>query len=166
MAQVEWVKLNVKAFDDYRVKLIGSMENGDRLIIEWVKLLLKAGEENHGGRISTPIKTPREYLEVLKSIGLVDDMPDGLMICDFDQFVSLDSTCVVNEESWRQLREFILRRDNYTCQYCGDKTGPFEADHVIPKSRGGLDIAENLVCACMRCNRSKHNKTPDEWGKG
>ena len=31
----------------------------------------------------------------------------------------------------------ILRRDNFTCQYCGDQNYPLTVDHVIPKSRGG-----------------------------
>ena len=33
-------------------------------------------------------------------------------------------------------------------------------DHVIPKSRGGPSTWENLVCACMRCNNRKNNRTP------
>jgi 5-methylcytosine-specific restriction endonuclease McrA len=49
----------------------------------------------------------------------------------------------------------ILRRDNFTCQYCGRKIGPMTTDHVIPKGRGGGDSWENLVCACADCNSKK-----------
>lgn len=58
----------------------------------------------------------------------------------------------------------ILRRDNYTCQYCGTKEGPMTVDHVIPKHLGGTDSWENLVCACLSCNNKKGYRTPEEAG--
>ena len=36
-------------------------------------------------------------------------------------------------------------------------------DHVIPRSRGGSDNAENLVLSCNGCNSSKGARTPEEW---
>lgn len=38
-----------------------------------------------------------------------------------------------------------------------------EFDHVIPESRGGLGTPDNVVLACRPCNRSKKDRTPDEW---
>ncbi|HFE52841.1 MAG TPA: HNH endonuclease [Bacteroidetes bacterium] len=61
-------------------------------------------------------------------------------------------------------RKNIIKRDNRQCQYCGTRTGPFTVDHVIPKDRGGTDSWENLVCACVRCNSRKGNRTPEEAG--
>jgi len=58
----------------------------------------------------------------------------------------------------------ILRRDNYTCQYCGTREGPMTVDHVIPKRLGGRDEWANLVCACFRCNNKKGDRTPEEAG--
>ena len=31
-------------------------------------------------------------------------------------------------------------------------------DHIIPRSRGGLDILENLLPACRKCNYSRGNR--------
>lgn len=58
----------------------------------------------------------------------------------------------------------ILRRDNYTCQYCGTSEGPMTVDHVIPKRLGGGDTWDNLVCACFHCNNRKGDSTPEEAG--
>lgn len=80
-----------------------------------------------------------------------------------DEWYKVDNSCVVRHGNWSQIRKYILERDDFTCQYCGAKDGPLEADHVMPKSRGGTDEYNNLVCACMRCNRSKSDKTPEEW---
>lgn len=56
----------------------------------------------------------------------------------------------------------IFKRDNYTCQYCGKREGPFTIDHVIPKKKGGEESWENLVTCCIKCNNKKGDKTPSE----
>ena len=55
-----------------------------------------------------------------------------------------------------QLREYVLKRDNYTCRYCGSKKEPFHLDHVYPVSKGGETSVQNLVTACRKCNSEKH----------
>ncbi|HHJ51673.1 MAG TPA: HNH endonuclease [Caldithrix abyssi] len=61
-------------------------------------------------------------------------------------------------------RKNILKRDQNICQYCGKNSRPMTIDHVIPKSYGGKDTWENLVCACYSCNAKKSNRTPEEAG--
>jgi 5-methylcytosine-specific restriction endonuclease McrA len=57
----------------------------------------------------------------------------------------------------------ILKRDNYTCQYCGRNSGEkLTIDHVLPRSLGGRTIWENVVSACRACNLKKGNKTLQE----
>ncbi len=58
----------------------------------------------------------------------------------------------------------ILRRDNYTCQYCGVKDQVLTVDHIIPKSRGGTTTWTNVVVACKPCNLNKGNQTAIEAG--
>ena len=51
----------------------------------------------------------------------------------------------------------ILKRDRFTCQYCG-RSAPsveLEVDHIHPKSARGLDNKYNLITACSDCNRGK-----------
>jgi 5-methylcytosine-specific restriction endonuclease McrA len=63
-------------------------------------------------------------------------------------------------------RRNIYYRDINTCQYCGRRfrNADLNIDHVVPKSRGGHDTWENLVCACVPCNIRKGSKTPKEAG--
>lgn len=61
-------------------------------------------------------------------------------------------------------RRGVLARDQYTCQYCG-ATPPrkdLTIDHIIPRSRGGKAIWENVTTACQKCNGRKGNRTPGE----
>ncbi len=62
----------------------------------------------------------------------------------------------------RLTRQNLMLRDHYQCQYCGKRPGPAELnlDHVIPRSRGGIDSWENLVVSCRLCNIKKGKKTP------
>jgi 5-methylcytosine-specific restriction endonuclease McrA len=57
----------------------------------------------------------------------------------------------------------ILIRDDHSCQYCGLRGDRLmTVDHVVPKSKGGPSTWENLVCACMRCNNRKNNRSPHD----
>ncbi|MGQ9631304.1 MAG: HNH endonuclease [bacterium] len=58
----------------------------------------------------------------------------------------------------------IMHRDGHTCQYCGASGVPLTVDHIIPRSRGGKNIWENVVCACIKCNNKKGDRTPWEVG--
>ncbi len=59
-------------------------------------------------------------------------------------------------------RKNLIQRDNFSCQYCGHKGEKLSIDHVIPRSRGGKDIWENVAAACISCNMKKGNRTPKE----
>jgi 5-methylcytosine-specific restriction endonuclease McrA len=56
----------------------------------------------------------------------------------------------------------ILRRDDYTCQYCGRKMRTLTLDHVVPRRQGGSHTWDNLVAACSPCNRRKGGKLAGE----
>lgn len=60
----------------------------------------------------------------------------------------------------RASRLEILRRDGWTCAYCGGHART--VDHINPGSRGGTWTWGNLVAACSGCNQLKADRTPDE----
>lgn len=66
-------------------------------------------------------------------------------------------------EEWEQLRDFVFRRDDFTCSYCGNRGGRLECDHIDPVARGGSNGVDNLTTACFNCNRSKRDRTVKEW---
>ena len=63
----------------------------------------------------------------------------------------------------KRLRFEILRRDGFTCRYCGAKAPDVElaVDHVTPKALGGTDDPTNLATACKPCNAGKSSAGPD-----
>jgi len=70
----------------------------------------------------------------------------------------------VHRKSIAFSKKNILRRDNYTCQYCGETEKTLTVDHVVPKSRGGKTIWTNVVVACKPCNLKKGSRAMVEVG--
>lgn len=59
-------------------------------------------------------------------------------------------------------RRAVFARDDSRCQYCGGHADSI--DHIMPRSRGGEHVWENVAAACRPCNLSKRDRTPEEAG--
>src|SRR4051812_44597251 len=59
-------------------------------------------------------------------------------------------------------RRAVFARDEHTCQYCGGYADSI--DHIVPRSRGGEHVWDNVAAACRPCNLRKRDRTPDEAG--
>ena len=73
----------------------------------------------------------------------------------------------------RPFKDHVFERDGFTCVYCGDvssaiiedgRKATLSIDHLIPETRGGKTVVENLVTSCRKCNNEKNDRTPEEWG--
>ena len=58
-------------------------------------------------------------------------------------------------------RRALFARDGHKCVYCGS-AGRLTLDHVVPRSRGGDSVWENVVTSCAPCNLRKGNRLPEE----
>lgn len=61
-------------------------------------------------------------------------------------------------------RGIMYARDLHLCAYCGVQFDgkSLTIDHILPKSKGGLNTWTNCVTACKSCNLRKGNKTPEQ----
>jgi 5-methylcytosine-specific restriction endonuclease McrA len=59
-------------------------------------------------------------------------------------------------------RRALFARDEWSCVYCGTTGGRLTLDHVLPRSRGGDSVWENVVTACAPCNLRKGDRLPEE----
>jgi len=59
-------------------------------------------------------------------------------------------------------RRAVFARDGGRCAYCTSSANTI--DHVMPRSRGGRHVWENVVAACTRCNHVKADRTLAELG--
>lgn len=70
----------------------------------------------------------------------------------------------VKEANWRVVSKQVDRRDNYRCRCCGQPTNPEAVDllerghrhHLTYRSKGGNDVASNVLSLCARCHDAEH----------
>jgi len=61
------------------------------------------------------------------------------------------------------IREYIKEHEiPDQCIYCGNKEN-LTLEHILPRSRGGLDIIDNAIMVCKTCNSSKGSKRLYKW---
>jgi len=111
----------------------------------------------------------RAAVLVLKSRAEVLEKGEGAL---HSERLDLDRPCVIRLIRYVRIprdvhrrkitRKAVLARDAYTCQYCGHEAAGLTVDHVIPRSRGGQSVWENIVASCAPCNRKKGNRMPRE----
>ena len=66
------------------------------------------------------------------------------------------------QQGFYNLREYILYRDNYTCQICGRTNVPLEVHHIGFWKGDRTDRPSNLITLCTKCHTPKNHK---EGGK-
>ena len=58
------------------------------------------------------------------------------------------------------VRKRILSKTGGRCHVCGGPLGPkWEADHIYPRARGGMDTESNYLPACGVCNATRWNRS-------
>lgn len=57
----------------------------------------------------------------------------------------------------KRVRFEVLKRDKFTCQYCGRQAPDvvLNVDHITPVSKGGTNDITNLITSCFDCNSGK-----------
>jgi 5-methylcytosine-specific restriction endonuclease McrA len=59
--------------------------------------------------------------------------------------------------SYENLRQQILRRDDWRCQSCGAMSN-LEVHHRMFRSHSGADSEENLITLCTACHAAVHRR--------
>ncbi len=90
--------------------------------------------------------------EVMHSEHLSLDVPSVIRLRYFVR-VPFQRRCTLS-------RRAVFARDDHRCQYCGGHADSI--DHVMPRSRGGQHVWENVVAACRACNIRKRDRLLEE----
>lgn len=91
------------------------------------------------------------------------------------KFGALDNS-IIGSHARRDFRQ-RLEDQGFTCFWCGSPISDPELnpetelapknkavpDHLLPKSRGGVDFIWNIVASCEACNHLRNNRLPGEF---
>lgn len=71
-----------------------------------------------------------------------------------------------------QMRELVLKRDDYTCQRCGASNHPNQptdvvltVHHIVGIAAGGLNMMTNLITLCNHCHAGVAGSANRRGGK-
>ncbi len=108
------------------------------------------------------VKTMREelfyeYAKLISRTVFNGQLNYGFIINTLKEFKSGKKTMSDTVREWQREYEFPKE-----CVFCAS-TENLQIDHLIPKSRGGSDSADNVVWSCRTCNISRGNKGVFEW---
>ncbi len=126
---------------------------------EIVPIVIAEWEKKYGTTLADPDRAIRTLFEEGKLI----KVKKGVYKYD-PSFVAISQAKTFPD----RLKKLIFERDNYKCVICGQgkKEGlDIHADHIIPRSQGGLNILENGQTLCSRHNMLKKNLHQTETGK-
>lgn len=56
------------------------------------------------------------------------------------------------------VRYFVFARDNYTCQVCKKKNKILNTHHILYRTIGGTNRANNLITVCTDCHTAENHK--------
>ena len=101
------------------------------------------------------VEVVREYDREIRSVSTRMKLPAVIRLLCFVRN---------NRLTARFSRKNVFLRDDYTCQYCGERFEPRQltCDHIVPRSRGGRAEWTNMITSCVRCNLRKGDKLPEE----
>lgn len=128
---------------------------------------------------------------VLRSHGIVRPEGDGFVLNVKDrltrvQIEELVGLCATRIEAYEQrygrksiwhsrfagakdisgpMQYQVLKRAKERCELCGiSKTvKSLQVDHILPRSKGGLTVLENLQALCYTCNAQKQDKDNEDF---
>lgn len=143
-----WIKLH----QEMLTSMTWVMANDSEKALLIAVMLLAARHDN-------AIPADPHYIRVVAHLEKEPDLK-WLEVVDFCESVAESQK---RESPWpsryisAELKERVLARDGYKCRDCQSKKN-LEIDHIIPVSKGGESIFENLQTLCRSCNRKKRTR--------
>lgn len=125
--EIKWIKLSTDFFEDRKIKQIRAMPDGDAMLLIWLNLLVLAGLVNDGGlvylthgipyteemlaeemRRSLPVV--RSAISLFRTLNMVEDTPDGLLISNWEKHQSVDGMERAREQAKIRMRNYRDRK--------------------------------------------------------
>lgn len=157
MADVKWIKIAVDMFDNRKIKQIGSMPEGDSLLLMWVQLLCLAGNVNDGGFIyltkeipytdemlatqfNKPISTVRLALKTFEQFGMIEIINNMIFLSSWEKYQSTDRLATIREKDRERKRrkreaEKLLPQNSMECPRTSADVPRLDIDIDIDKDK-------------------------------
>lgn len=169
MGDVKWIKIAVDMFSNRKIRMIESMDNGDALLVFWVKLLALAGQINDGGRIYFTPKMPYSH----KALGLYLNtyetiVSQGLQIFKSYDMIEMDEVGIITIANWDKYQnvdgmERIRKQTRERVEkYRAKKKEECNASETSQKSKGATQRNVTGNATVTECNAIEEDIEEDK----
>lgn len=156
-------------FKRKEIRKLRKMAGGDTLVLVYIKLLIKSSDDD--GNIYYDF-TEKDIYEQL-SLEIDEEYSDIETLLKFlyeEELITIISNSVIklnyleegrdrNSKEYKQWRNKVFQRDDYTCNKCHKRGGKIQAHHIKPwalyiDDRFNVD---NGITLCNECHRQEHS---------
>lgn len=172
MADVKWIKIAVDMFDNRKIKQIGSMPEGDSLLLMWVQLLCLAGNVNDGGFIyltkeipytdemlatqfNKPISTVRLALKTFEQLGMIEIINNMIFLSSWEKYQSTDRLTEIRERTRARVAK---HREKQKLLAAGQLDGESNVTCNVTVTQG--NVLEKDIDIDIDKNKSISKKSP------
>lgn len=116
MAEVKWIRISTDIFENKKIRLLESLDDGDTLIVIWFKLLAMAGNLNDNGYVyftedmpytipmlATVLNRPRDIVEralkTFQDFGMIEMQEDIIYVSNWDKYQNIDGLEKIREQN-------------------------------------------------------------------
>lgn len=123
MAEISWIKVDPRSFDDNKIRIISKMPQGDMILCTWFRLLFEAGKNNDNGYIyvnkdipytcdmlsslfDKSVKKIKLALKTLKDFMMIDiEENDFIKITNWEKYQNVEKMNSLKDEEEEKLRK-------------------------------------------------------------
>lgn len=145
------VQMSLNKYYKYQKELFNNYKQSK---VDYFKLIIVLKYSSPKGKVNKKIYKEYNYSEYLIFYEEYNNLKNTRQIYEINSRIE-------RAKMSNSLRNDIFKRDNYRCCICGKSARDgvrLEVDHIIPVSKGGKTIYNNLQTLCDRCNNGKSNK--------
>jgi predicted phage replisome organizer len=173
VAEIKWIKIVTDIFDDEKIKAVERLQNRDKILLIWLRLLCGSKLKNSQGlqvyKIANIDLTDDVLATVFGYNG--EDISDELAVLESHGFIKREQKQILvmpfwvdrhdrNSTRYREWRNAVFERDKYICQGCNTKKN-LQAHHIVHWSdcKDNIDLryaTENGITLCRKCHLEAH----------
>lgn len=166
MARSKYIKIPTDFFEREPIATISGMQEGDKVILLYLKILFDAYDYNRKGifdiagiQLTDPIlgviyryENIGKLLPILEEYGLIKREETSIKAFKF-----WEEERDRNTQEYKAWRSAVYKRDGYKCAYCGSKA-KLQAHHIKPWKwyEEGRYQVDNGITLCRKCHLKAH----------
>lgn len=152
MAEISWIKLDIRIFDNRKIKQIRSMPDGNSILMIWLQLLCLAGNINDQGKIYLTEQMPytdqmlatafdenisliQLALKTFQMFDMIDIEDNFIYVLNWEKYQAIDKMEKIREQTRNRVHNFREKQKQIECNVTVTQCNAIEGDKDKEKDK-------------------------------